>query len=134
LGDKFLPGFAINSFIALCTVLLGICIMGYISALVESKTALEAYSFILGFAIIVLGVYGGLLTFYSEVFDSYYAVNYGDLMGYVDTDEYTISEMGCYGGKYVDNLNSTNYYDLKCDDKLEIAYMWEDDMGKDIDD
>lgn len=42
--------------------------------------------------------------------------------------------MGCYGGKYYDDLNSTNYYDLKCNDKLEIAYMWEEDIGKDIDD
>jgi hypothetical protein len=42
--------------------------------------------------------------------------------------------MNCFGGKYFNNINSTNFYDLKCSNKEDIAYMWEDDIGKEIDD
>lgn len=66
LGDRFLPSFAINSFIALCVVLLGISILGFIGGYSESKTANEAYLFILGFATVLMLVYSGLLLFYSN--------------------------------------------------------------------
>ena len=80
IGDKFLPSFAINSFIALSVVLMALIILGFGSAISESKTALEAYAFILGFVIITLCVGASLLTYYSKVFESYYSINYGDIM------------------------------------------------------
>jgi hypothetical protein len=47
-------------------------------------------------------------------------------MPLLDMSQYTESYMDCYGGKYGFNgQNSTNYYNLKCDTKNEIAYMWE---------
>lgn len=42
--------------------------------------------------------------------------------------------MGCYGGKYIHAINSTNLYDLPCQQKSQIAYIWEVDYFKDIGD
>lgn len=108
--------------------------LGYAGGLTESKTAIEAYAFILGFATILILMYASLMTYYSNSFSTFYMDNWGDLMLYVHKDSFSPSEMNCYGGKYYNNLNSTNFYDLKCYEKVEIAYMWEGDMGKDIED
>jgi hypothetical protein len=134
IGEKFLPTFAIDSFIALSAVLLAISVLGYAGGLTESKTAIEAYAFILAFATILMLMYSSLMAYYSNSFSSYYAANWGDLMLYVHKDSFSPGEMNCYGGKYYKNMNSTNYYDLKCSAKVEIAYMWENDIGKDVDD
>jgi hypothetical protein len=80
---------------------------------------------------ILVAVYAFMLNHYSSsAFDSYYNTNWGDLMGYVNKASFTVEEMNCYGGKYYNNLNSTNFYDLKCKAKEEIAYMWEVDITK----
>jgi hypothetical protein len=45
---------------------------------------------------------------------------------YVDKKYFTPSQMGCYSGKYADHgLNSSSYYNLDCDNKNLIAYLWE---------
>ena len=98
-----MPSFAINSFIALSVVLLAVSVLGYVAGLTESKAALEAYGFVIAFSAMLMLVYAGLLTFYSEIFDQYYESNWGDLMLYVDKSFFSINEMGCYGGKYVNN-------------------------------
>lgn len=72
IGAKFLPPFAVSSFIALSVVLLAVSFLGYAGGVVESKTALEAFGFILGVSTIVMIVYSGLLTVYAQVFDEYY--------------------------------------------------------------
>mmetsp|Transcript_6949 Transcript_6949/g.5206 ORF Transcript_6949/g.5206 Transcript_6949/m.5206 type:complete len:103 (-) Transcript_6949:34-342(-) len=49
----------------------------------------------------------------------------------VEDQSFTVSRMGCYGGKYFESLNSTNIYNLKCSDQKEqVARMWEPDLGK----
>lgn len=53
-------------------------------------------------------------------------------MLYVHKDFYSTTMMNCYGGKYYNNLNSTDYYDLKCNTKDEIAYIWEEDIDKHV--
>jgi ABC-type nickel/cobalt efflux system permease component RcnA len=80
IGEKFLPSFAISSFIALSVVLLALTLLGFIGGVVESKTAIEAYSFILLISTIIMVIYSGLLTIYSNVFTEYYNDNWGDLM------------------------------------------------------
>ena len=40
--------------------------------------------------------------------------------------------MGCFGGKYLNNINSTDFYDLKCSEKESIAQIWEGNEGKQI--
>jgi hypothetical protein len=47
-------------------------------------------------------------------FYDYYEDNWGDVMLYVNKDSFNVDTMGCYGGKYLNNINSTDYYDLKC--------------------
>jgi hypothetical protein len=54
---------------------------------------------------------------------------------YVDRDYFSIGEMGCYTGKFANKgENSSNYYNLKCDSKDEIAYMWDGEFSKQIED
>lgn len=95
-----MPSFAVNSFIALCVVILAVSLLGFVAGLLESKTALEAYTFILTLSAILMLIYASLLTYYSEVFDQYYSANWGDLMLYIHRDFFTVENMGCYGGKY----------------------------------
>lgn len=90
IGEKFLPTFSINSFIALCVVLFAISILGYIGGYTESKTAIEAFCFILGFATILMFVYSSLLAYYSNEFTRYYSSHWGDLMLYVHKDSFTV--------------------------------------------
>jgi ABC-type nickel/cobalt efflux system permease component RcnA len=80
IGEKFLPSFAISSFIALSVVIIALTLLGYIGGVVESKTALEAYTFILVICTLVMIIYSGLLSIYSNVFTEYYNENWGDLM------------------------------------------------------
>ena len=103
IGDKFLPPFAISSFVALSVVVLALCFLGYIGGALESKTSLEAYGFLLAVAAIIMIIYGGLLTFYSNVFESYYMINWGDLMVFMDEQHFTPDYLGCYGGKYANH-------------------------------
>jgi hypothetical protein len=72
----------VNTFLALSIVFLFISLLGFIGAYSESKPLLEAYSFIMGFAIILTIVYSGVLVHYTNVFKSYYSLNWGDLMLY----------------------------------------------------
>lgn len=95
--------------------------------LFESKAALEAYGFVLSLSALLMLCYAAVLTNYAKNFDQYYQTNWGDIMLYVDQSFFNVQDMGCYGGKYSFNgQNSTNYYDLKCTDKNQISYMWED--------
>jgi hypothetical protein len=69
-----------EKFLALSVVLLALTLLGFIGGVVESKTAIEAYSFILLISTIIMVIYSGLLTIYSNVFTEYYNDNWGDLM------------------------------------------------------
>lgn len=42
--------------------------------------------------------------------------------------------MFCYTGKYLYGINATSYYDLPCTNKSDIAYIWEADYFKNIQD
>lgn len=77
-------------------------------------------------------MYAGLLSYYSMRFYDYFEENWGSVMLYVHKDFYSTTMMNCYGGKYYNNLNSTDYYDLKCNTKDEIAYIWEEDIDKHV--
>lgn len=125
IGEKFLPSYAISSFIALSVVILAMCFLGFIGAMSESKPVVEAYAFILFITTLVMFVSGLLLTLYSKVFKKFYTNNWGDLMVYLHKDFYTPEFMGCFGGKYRGGQASTSYFDLKCGTKDEIAYIWE---------
>ncbi|CDW85215.1 UNKNOWN [Stylonychia lemnae] len=75
-----------------------------------------------------------LVSYYADSFDSYYEINWGKLMIHVNKNYYNVDDMNCYGGKYVNNFNSTSFYNLKCDNKNEIAYIWENEYSKNIQD
>jgi len=55
-------------------------------------------------------------------------------MIYVNKNWFNPDTMGCFGGKYYRNMNSTDFYDLKCDDKRDLSILWEQDIDKDIGD
>lgn len=75
-----------------------------------------------------------MITMSSHSFSPYYEQNWSEVMVQVDKAHFTANEMGCYGGKYQRGINSTNFYDLPCASKDQIAYMWEIDYFKDIGD
>ena len=103
IGEHFLPAYAVSSFIALSVVILCLSALGFIAGALESKTAIEAYGFILLVATLVMGVFALLLNSYSNLFDEYYDRNWGDVMIYVHRNFFTPEYMGCHGGKYRDN-------------------------------
>ena len=70
-------------------------------------------------------MYGSLITYYSMRFYDYFEDNWGSIMIYVNKNWYNPDTMGCFGGKYYRNMNSTDFYDLKCDDKRDLSILWE---------
>ncbi len=134
IGTNFLPPFAINSFLAASVVAIGLCFLGFAGAVSESKTALEAYSVVLGTILALMVTFTALIMAKRGNFQEFFDKNWGDLMIHINQDFFTAENMFCYGGKYRALVNSTNFYDLPCSGKRHIAYMWEVDYSKNIGD
>ena len=127
-----MPYAQVSSIIALCVVMLCLIFLGFIAGITESKIAIETYTIILILCTLAMVAQSSLVTYYADSFNSYYDSNWGKLMIHVHKDFYNVDTMHCYGGKYVKNYNSTSFYNLKCDNKNEIAYMWENEYQKNI--
>lgn len=78
---------------------------------------------------LILIIYGSLISYYSMRFFDNFEDNWGSMMLYVNRNAFNVDTMGCYGGKYSKNLNSTDFYDLKCQTKSEIALIWEENIN-----
>lgn len=134
IGDEFLPLSFISSLFGVASIAVCVSVLGYIASMNESKIGLETYSAIVGVVGVVVLIQAAILTSRSLKMDSYFDQNWGKISIYVDKRYFETSGMGCYGGKYLMNQNSTNFYNLKCDNKNEIALMWEDEYTKNLPD
>jgi len=109
---------------------LPLILVGFAGIYKESKLTLEIYicvAAILGLAALAQAI---VSTYYSFTFDSYYGNNWNEIMKQIHYRYFDQNSMHCYLGKYLQN--STSFYDLKCDSKQEIAYIWENQTQKDL--
>ncbi len=135
IGEKFLPWSVIRTILAIGVIIIMLGFVGLSGVHQEKKVVLEYYMGGMGLATVVIMAMCGLVTKYSMNFDEYYPSNWSKLSMYVDRDYFSIGEMGCYTGKFANKgENSSSYYNLKCDNKNEIAYMWDGEFSKQIED
>eukprot|EP00347_Sterkiella_histriomuscorum_P003055 403365761 len=134
IGDRFMPFGSVSSIIALVVVMMTLLFLGYVAAFTESKVAVETYGVILIIGTVGLIIQSSFATYFAAQFDDYYSYNWGKLMIQVHEKYFDVKTMGCYGGKYMENSQSPNFYDLKCSNKNEIAYIWEQDQDKYLED
>ncbi len=135
IGERFLPGSVIRTLIAFSVLTLMFNFVGISGMHAEKKVVMEYFMGGLGLCTIIIIAMSGLITQYSLNFDMYYPTNWAKLSMYVDRDYFSIGEMGCYTGKFANKgENSSNFQNLKCDNKQMIAYMWDGEFSKQIED
>jgi len=132
IGEEYMPKLAINSFIVMALILVFLSVVGFAAVYQENRTVLEAYVVVMSLTTLMMTIYSVIMLVNSNSFYKYYLQNWGDLLLFVHQDSFTTDQMNCYGGKYFQNLNSTNLYDLKCSAKEDIALLWEEDISKQV--
>lgn len=131
IGERFLPPSVIRTLIGFSVITLMMGFVGISGMNQEKKVVMEYYMGGMAICTIVIIAMSGLITQYSLNFDDYYPSNWAKLSMYVDRDYFSVGEMGCYTGKFANKgENSSNYQNLKCDNKQMIAYMWDGEFSK----
>lgn len=82
IGSRYLPSYAVNSFLAAAVIIIGLAVLGYVAAMTESTTATEAYGLMTATLSVLMGAYAIILYINSGKMMTYYSNNWGDLMLY----------------------------------------------------
>jgi hypothetical protein len=133
-GTRYMPDMATGLFVVASIVIFLLSFVGLYAVVKESRGTLNLYKTGMGITALVVLAACVVITLSSFSFPSYYEDNWAEVMVQVDKAHFTSDGMGCYGGKYLRGINSTNLYDLPCEAKSQIAYVWEIDYFKDIGD
>jgi len=116
-GTRYMPDFATGLFVAAAVCLFALTGLGLIAAAKENSGQLQFYRAALSLGSLVVLAACILVAISDSSFPNYYKQNWAEVMLQVDQAHFSTREMGCYGGKYIHGVNSTNLYDLPCEQK-----------------